>query len=381
MMRKELIFSAVLASACYIVADTLPDGNRMIINHNDGRTEVMVVDSIESMTFITIPESKALISVTSNDDASVQGTVDMTAGCKRYQVVCEKAADWQEITDAEKHIMANHTIESATPGFIDFIDLDPSTEYTIATLSYDEYDLPCEVMTQNFTTSAPEECGPAYVGDYLYRDGTWSSELKRTKTPVGIVFSTSLTEADKALGYQHGYAVAFKEIPSIDWTVEADENESGATFSSANDGDVNDQEGLSHTLELLKNADVHPAARLTREYAPAPEGTSGWFIPSTGQMIDIFCNLGGIERDAYTRSASGVAEWSMEDGAAAISALNARFAVAGENNFTPVSTYTWTSTERSVMATYYIYAHPNYNLSIQSYNKDSKFAVRPVIAF
>ena len=355
-------------------------GSRMLVQAVGGNVDVFAVDQVASITFSDIAQARANITLIDADDASIRASITRTEGCERYQVAC-----WPETTvvdDLEAYIQQNKKYDRKVNGGVEFIDLEPSTSYVIGTLAYDAYGLPCEVATLTATTTERGELQPAQVGDFLYADGSWSTDLKPNKTPVAIVFATTTSAADQASGYTHGYAIALRDAGKTAWTTEASENESGVSISSEGDADLNDRDGLTHTTTLLTNADIHPAATMAHDYANAPQGTSGWFLPATGQWIDAFHALGNLDDSTLERDANGIPTWSQEASAQAIAAFNTRLATAGSGNYDALNqTYYWTSSERSVASAYYIYANANYFLSLQTYYKNSQFAVRPMIAF
>ena len=355
-------------------------GSRMLVQAVGGNVDVFAVDQVASITFSDIAQARANITLIDADDASIRASITRTEGCERYQVAC-----WPETTvvdDLEAYIQQNKKYDRKVNGGVEFIDLEPSTSYVIGTLAYDAYGLPCEVVTLTATTTERGELQPAQVGDFLYADGSWSTDLKPNKTPVAIVFATTTSAADQASGYTHGYAIALRDAGKTAWTTEASENESGVSISNEGDADLNDRDGLTHTTTLLTNADIHPAATMARDYANVPQGTSGWFLPATGQWIDALKALGNLDDSTLERDANGIPTWSQEASAQAISAFNARLATAGSGTFDSLNqTYYWTSSERSVASAYYLYANANYFLSLQTYYKNSQFAVRPMIAF
>ena len=66
-----------------------------------------------------------------------------TDGTARYEVAIYPAS--QTPDDIEAYVQANKKFSRKTNGTVEFVDLDPATPYVIASLSYDAYDLPCEV--------------------------------------------------------------------------------------------------------------------------------------------------------------------------------------------------------------------------------------------
>ena len=353
--------------------------DRMLVHRADGTADVFLVDSVADITFVEIAQATTTITLIDADDSSVRANVTMTEGTRRYEVACYAASETPD--NIEAYIQANKKFNRKQNGKVEFVDLTPSTSYVIAALAYDEYDLPCEVSTLEFATAERVISEPAKIGDFLYRDGSWSTELKANKTPVGIIYSLTPTDADRALGYTNGYAIALKDAAyNTVWSTEGGENESGTSIQG--EQDLTDREGLAHTTTLLENADIHPAAQAASQYDIAPYGTSGWYLPAIGQWVEVMRSLGGLSDDAFSRNDSGQGLWEAEAAAAAVSQLNEQLARAGQGQYTPINqTYYWSSSERSMMSAYYLFYNPSYYMSLMNYYKNGQFTVRPVIAF
>lgn len=187
------------------------------------------------------------------------------------------------------------------------------------------------------------------IGDYYYADGTWSdgglesidpdglnpvwAEPKPApesgKTVVGIVFQTNperIAESDKANGYTHGYAVAVRNAhggskPTTSWSFDYEFD----CLKNAKTSDVWywNVNGYYETMTVRDTYGASitqcPAFDWTLNDFPltAPEGTSGWFLPSTGQLWDMIANLCGHEVAAVMK------DWSTQE-------LNASYGYATE---------------------------------------------------
>ena len=166
----------------------------------------------------------------------------------------------------------------------------------------------------------------AKVGDYFYTDGTWSSTYDNTKTLAGLVFSTNVSATDRAAGYTHGYVMALTDAGydynsgSPTTTKYKYRNYTAPTSGSKEDGFFNiggatqfsdrgsfvtawqsDMDGYSHTTTLLADANEsqYLAAHAAKDYTPTITGTSsGWYLPSCGQLYELAYNFGG--RTAWT---------------------------------------------------------------------------------
>lgn len=164
------------------------------------------------------------------------------------------------------------------------------------------------------------------VGDYYYSDGTYSSTLDESKEVIAIVFYVGHHPADKSdysatgIGNSqcHGYAVAVANSgkllswgPFMNTVGTAPKNASDEYYYGDNTGDPNrpdlkinkdtDWNGYQST-QMMKNVaeteysglnpdtpEGFPVAYMALNYETAAPGTSsGWFVPSTSQMITAY---------------------------------------------------------------------------------------------
>lgn len=189
--------------------------------------------------------------------------------------------------------------------------------------------------------------GEPKIGDYYYSDGTWSDGgllgfdsdgfpmWSRTKPApisgkkvIGIVFQTDpsrISDTEKNKGFTHGLVLCTKAAHaaisneeganhSLDyWTKFTFENSfessqalrylSRGKYASAYYSDI---EGYDATHGMFNEyydptavkspSEQYPAIDwVMRGFEPAPAETSGWYVPSSGQLWDFFANLGGDE--------------------------------------------------------------------------------------
>jgi len=234
------------------------------------------------------------------------------------------------------------------------------------------------------------EVNTAEIGDFVFSDGTWGSLAANPgKTPVAIIFLNVTTVTDQRAGYTHGYAMALKNVHSRGSTVgtykwansSTDEsnlpNISDATWKSRRA----DLEGRTNTSFISTSS--YPAGYAAKTtYASqvaAPSGTSGWFLPSSGQWYYILVNLGGMS--ATPGNAWG---WSNMSSTAA-SNLNSKLSVVGSGNydsFSNSSEYYWSSSEASSSYAYSARFYSDGNMAFASnYDKSNTYRVRAVLAF
>lgn len=166
------------------------------------------------------------------------------------------------------------------------------------------------------------------IGDYYYSDGTWSdgglesidadglnpvwADTKPApvagKTVVGIVFQTDpsrIAASDKEKGFTRGYAVAVKNAHQADkGTVQFSTDTDFASTPKAKIAKTwyENVNGYEETMKVVSDYGANlstwcPAFDFTVNNftLPAPESSSGWFLPSTGQLWDMVANLCGHE--------------------------------------------------------------------------------------
>lgn len=149
------------------------------------------------------------------------------------------------------------------------------------------------------------------LGDIYYSDGTWSTELDASKTPIGVVFWVGdPTKEDPALRREHpectnGLVVALQE-ENGDWQTNFSKfNKSVGDWVAANTDYYSNKRmqyedrqdtllGYNDTkaLELFNAAAENSEWRVNiadrcvayRTAVPAPEGSSDWFIPSGKEL-------------------------------------------------------------------------------------------------
>ena len=181
------------------------------------------------------------------------------------------------------------------------------------TYTYTFYDIHSDLWLDNIQAEAGAvNTIPASpnVGDYYYADGTWSNTYSsNTSNPcIGIVFKVGAGAGDNVGNYNfffmdntiHGYVVALNDANDNAgaWGIRLT-NVDGLTDERSY---VNKYDGYSNTaivrlLKAYKSTDVNiPKAngqywafKVASGYsAVSPANTSGWYLPSIGQLNDIY---------------------------------------------------------------------------------------------
>ncbi len=209
-------------------------------------------------------------------------------------------------------------------------------------------------LTDTITFTVQQSARPSTepkIGDYYYSDGTWSdgglisinedgtgakwlTGLDKpipdpNKTVIGIVFQTNpdrISDEEKDLGFTHGLVFSLKAaFAPIDPDPDEDHRTDSLTcYSRADISNVsidphrntetcyNDIWGYAWNKAILKSFPKGTSKILQvpafdwvhTDFAPAaPENTSGWYIPSSGQIWDLVANLCGDEVSALLSDA------------------------------------------------------------------------------
>ena len=278
---------------------------------------------------------------------------------------------------------------------------------------------------------------PAVVGEYVFNDGTWGKleNISATHYPIAVIFSNSTSEADKAKGYTHGYAMALVQAgPACAWATSSAKGVNAPVQDKflTNIADIKaDMNGLSETNEVLALSDAKTADELKTNYPSfyyathfgtedvnvygatsggtsalkAPDNVSPWYLGSIGQYYLVAKNLGGSSMNGETDASwqtGGSTYWYIGSTSIAnaagvsthITAAAEAMTKAGVTAYTPreitcnssYTTWYWTSSEFSAGHGFYVYwgADGNFHLygdSDKSYVNDSNRGVRPVLAF
>ena len=162
----------------------------------------------------------------------------------------------------------------------------------------------------NLASGEVSESKAVGIGDYMLSDGTFVTAAELTSENkakvVAVVFSKEVSQADAEAGY-NAYAMGVERFGDKGWQIN---NVSiGANINSFTQAFA-DLDGLSKTQDILASDEYAalPEEDLGKNFVnytnysakhKLPEtGTSQWFTPAFGQMVQIFNNLGGANLTA-----------------------------------------------------------------------------------
>lgn len=350
----------------------------------------------KNLIVLTLENGVSMRYVPSSEDAAAS-----IKGGREY--VCEVTVNGNELT-------LNVTVSEGgawTDGGSTDIDSDP--------LTYEEY--------------GPQDTTPK-VGDYYYSDGSWSDgglrrvyyadgemvwdenkpspsmtnpETGQPRSVIGIVFTTDaerMGDAEKqaleAAGVEpHGLVVSTMNagdgamyawcymiqdetpigLPNIVTFAESDADIDGYYYNQQ----IRNERGGSMTMYAAFKA----AADFDDE-AGCPEGTTGWYLPSSGQWFDILRNLGDFDisdtADSFMNMSEGTFMW-MDAGDVPM-ILNEMMSKVPDDSKDPFTAdYVWTSSAVSTDNARRLFLDNFGFLRCESTSKGGSSLVRPVLAF
>lgn len=204
------------------------------------------------------------------------------------------------------------------------------------------------------------------IGDFYYSDGTWSSENDPDKEVIGIVFWTgNPSDEDPTLAKDHpactnGLAVAISGDETSAWQSQssaysntvwawAETNTDGFVNGMCEDAysaddNLNKKLGYNNTKVAeafnegagngLWPVDAVEKAVAYRETVPAPETSSGWYLPSAKEL-SLLCS--GQTGDENIYDIYGITDM--------VETVNERLAEIGASPILQEGGYYWSSTE------------------------------------
>lgn len=256
-------------------------------------------------------------------------------------------------------------------------------------------------------TLGEKDLAKAAIGDFYMRDGSIVDKSavltgEQIEGCIGIVFSTDPNrvgeEAKAALAAKgltpHGLVMALTNAADgVMWSTEQID-EPGLPNIYTLKEQYDDIEGFNETKWIVDNhseelSDKYPAFYHASVYGSSPETSgyaapatsTGWFIPSGGNLIDMVRYLGKCE-SIYENTQTGYA--SLGWGGVAVSIMNnINQSMAQIRNSQKLNDIGfWTSTESSNTLAKFIYLHNDSVLSLGGASKnDQSNSVRCILAF
>lgn len=252
-----------------------------------------------------------------------------------------------------------------------------------------------------------------HVGDFLCvtEDGMTArafdtahidSAYIRGYHPIGIIFSDSTSDFDRAMGWTHGYAIALDFAPegSSSGTYWWANNTSTKYMATQYPGNwsaaLTQMNGYEETHYITDdpnyNSGTHPAFFAAINYNSATPiaaemlrsgTTSGWFLPSLGQEMLLLRNIGKPTSEAVTYGSNYYYWYDMTGTVRNNTNKVLNYAVPHlpyYNSFYSDGSSSWVTTEANEGYAYHMY-FPWYMEWGWNWHKQNSCYVRPVIAF
>lgn len=224
---------------------------------------------------------------------------------------------------------------------------------------------------------------------------------------IGLVFSNMTSEKDKGYGFEKGYIISPKDIGSYCYNENG--TVTGLSLTTSRQMVYNDLDGYSYSQTIKQNNggnfDGYPAflaASSSKDLVDLSnvKGTSGWYLPSTGQLFQFFVNLGNatnlksLKNDAaelFPVVDNKRKDWYILGSATTFTAaINAKLAPLGTGNFSPIQALAGTGTS-TTMSTCNIYdnkhccpvnfGHGGNQMGLNRELLTTQYGVFPVFAF
>ena len=249
-------------------------------------------------------------------------------------------------------------------------------------------------------TDIPDAVTEAKVGDYYYADGTWSTALDATKACIGIVFQTAPARigskekevlAIKGIAEPHGLVMAVKNAATgVTWNSENHEFSELAKCVTKEqcDGDISGLLNYTTVIDYTtanNNLTAYPAFEAVKNYSVmAPATSTGWYLPSVGQLYDIFANLGNLPGwDSATTNSSGYTWSGQTQLVNRINACLSPLDIGNYDPFMPNGSFQafWSSSVYSKGNVRNWQVHSDGSVQCFASSTAYEYAVRPVLAF
>lgn len=290
--------------------------------------------SVEEVSFKTRAKDAVVPTLVLRDVKATSNSISLT-------LVPDKAAEVAYIcVPASEGVPASDKILSegyqAAPAQTDMYvvaGLFPATEYIVAAVAKSEDGTCSQVQSTTVTTLDPE---PVSIGDFYYSDGSWSSGSEAPladKECIGVVVlagrSSISTGEDTGVYYTKdghsrienitGYVVALNDVAGgqeFVWGSHDVDGDSGAETTHSE----TDFMGYYNTCQIKAKAEAkagglsddpvnnypatYAAVVLYDEETPAPETSSGWFLPSAQQIHYLYLQNDVIDKAIEAASES-----------------------------------------------------------------------------
>lgn len=254
--------------------------------------------SVECPVVVTEPTAQSIELNEMSLDLEVDETFQLTATVQPENAV-DKSVTWSSLNELVATVDQTGLVTAVAAG------------ETMIMARAGEAEAACRVVVAAPVVLPSDDLN---VGDYFYSDGSWSATLDESKTVVGVVFYVGdVTSSDATLAREypqcnHGLVVSIAEVAGSPWQRNAaaynatvaswiEANHPEFTTILAGDGSENDSKPLGYNntkaIEAFNSAaensawpvEAVQALESFRTANPAPDATSGWYLPSAKELV------------------------------------------------------------------------------------------------
>lgn len=156
------------------------------------------------------------------------------------------------------------------------------------------------------------------VGDYYYSDGTWSAVLNGEKTCIGIVYAVDAQNGEKASDYDgdyariKGYVMALESTTRLEFCSKEMYGTIDFTGLELSQGGYKNTKALFADSRYTQYSNNFPVVKVFVDFkgqALAPNSSSGWYIPSIEQLIDMttsYFGEGDTKKDKFVTAVDAI---------------------------------------------------------------------------
>ncbi len=147
--------------------------------------------------------------------------------------------------------------------------------------------------------STTSSSSPAAIGDYYYSDGTWSTDLDKSKTAIGVIFSVGTDGTS-------GKVVSLDEASGLYWSTEyIDTNAESASDGLANMATIQSLDNTFSSYPAFAWVDEKNTGGTT--YASGAKGI--WYLPAYQELQELYAGISGLQWVASDAGDGEINDW------------------------------------------------------------------------
>lgn len=241
-MKKILLALSTIILNLSVFAQS-SDVNRLVINQLNGTYEAHKLENVDYINFVNVEgEVKANVDILDVSLDKIVLSVTRTEACQGFKLICVPSIKISNLDDTYlAEFIDGQSVDiyyqDFTSGELTGIELEPNTNYTIATVGIDEYDVLCDVSRADFTAPALPLVGNPFVDteviDAQYKEFTIKFTPNSDVSKYSVIAGEKGTLEDQfemfapMFGYANigqmieGWGVQYTAEESHTWTNQA----------------------------------------------------------------------------------------------------------------------------------------------------------------